>query len=309
MVAPPSSQGSFFMTQIIPLTAEFPIEADLPSLKGRLPDAAILLKVPTWHQRDTVSTLLFSHGFIPISADMVQAFLVEALYRVFDEATADEYAAFLDGFWQQSNIYNQDMQAWALQEQQRLADVALSGKEFERSPMPKPLFSPRDNARASRIGLLVLENDVEFRALQGRSLAETAETELLMMRLFIDSWVGLKTSFDAAHDEPKLSMKTIEALRNEIGEDAYAELKDAVAAMFNIDKVTEKNFDSPPAGGSSPTPSPAPNDGSAPNNGLSTESSTEPSPDGTSDTGTTPQSASPSSGGTPKRTRGRTAGR
>lgn len=290
----------------IPLTADFPVDANIPALAEDKPKARIQLKVPTWHQRDTMSTLLFTHGFVPLTNEFVRAQMIESLYRIYPEEEAEDHAVFLETYWNQTEEHAALSDIWRENEIQRIADEMMGAPHKEATPPPAPTWRPRDNARAVNLGNEAVMRDDRFREINSRHASIQADQDLLTTRLFIHGWSGLETKFQS-HDH-KVPESVIEQLRGEIGPLAWQQLKSEVNGLFSLDGRTEKNSESPLDSNSSQDGSRSQSGESVPSDGKWTGSNTEPTPPGTSTTATAPSSPSPSSDTAPKaKSRGRTA--
>lgn len=235
------------------------------------------LLVPTFAQRDTLSSLLFHHGCMPMTRDHGRSVLISELYNVFypeddpvwssqpipaniQRGDPDEIANFLEGYWQQAEIYEEICVQWGLQERERILDRLGGAEETPGVPMPAPPYPARDTARAKRISLEMLEWSVPYRECQAQFADYDSREDLMLFRLFCDGWDG-STAFTVPvvkDGTGKLTEDCVEQLREELAgllgtDNAYKEVVIEIRAMMSLDKEQEKNSESPPGSSSSPS--------------------------------------------------------
>lgn len=295
-----------------------------PELAETSPAVAFQIHIPSYELRDTLSSLLFAHGLVPVSPEHGRSVLISELYEVYalpepgsDNppegkllGDPDEMASFLEGYWQRAEIYGRMNEQWALQEKERLFDELQGADVADAEPLPVAPFTPRETARAQRIAVEMLDLSEPYRALQSRYGDEEARENLMMFRLFVAGWTGLETK--VARDETgKIQSETIELLREELGRlgahEAYRDIIREIRSLFIISGETEKNSVSPRGPGSSPSGSQASSvelDASA---GAWTESNTGPTRSSASPETTATSSSSRSGRATKKGKAGRTA--
>ena len=292
------------MTRPIPLTArsvrEFrpPVAEGATRMEGdsEVPlDIVFHLREPTYQQRDTIGSILFSHGLVPVTQEQSRAVLISELYDFYAakdpetsmvpagkmEGDPDEIASFLEGYWQQAELYQGIVQEWAIQEKERIFDELKGAPPRDPLPYPKPPFSTRDTARAQRIATEMLDYSESYRILQARFGEEQSLENLMLFRVFTAGWEGLQTML-CTDKMGKLTEATVEALRGELEAlglpSVYGEVVQELRNYFGVDKVTEKNFESPLGTGSSPSGSLAQSAELDSGAGSSTESNIEPTP-------------------------------
>lgn len=302
------------MSNIIPLSGLATVEFVPSPFRG---DSKIkptfLIRIPTFQMRDKMASLLFERGFIPATLSQGRGILIDALYDLYDEGTADEHASFLESYWTKSEIHDEMLLAWQMQEGQRLFDISVGVDPGKATGMPIPPapFTMREQARQARIVTEVLERHDRYRAYQARFMSTQAEEDEMLVRLFIGGWTGVGDVKPQWDDMQRLTDNCIEAARGWLeqadGSAAWAEVVNEVKAKFGAPAVLEKNSASPLDTNSNPTGSRISSGDLATSDGSSTVLSTD----------RTPGSASPETSGalpnlpskpTAKKTRrGRTA--
>lgn len=311
-------------------------------LKDRDPEVVFHIWIPTFAQRDSLSQLLFSFNVMPVTIDHGRSVMLSELYEVYDPnpATAekriieqedpddadktieieveklrgdpDEMAAFLEGYWQRADIYEQIIGQWAIQEKERLIDQFHGADKTDANAMPDPPYTPRETARAKRIAMEMLELSPAYCRLQSRYADYDAREDRMLFRLFVAGWTGFEARPVRLKAGP-LTEQCVEQLREEMStlhdddNQFYLEVVSEIRALMKIDQETEKNSASPRGQSSSLSGSDARSGESDGGDGSWTASNTEPVPSlesaPTSDTSLT--SASGKEGR--KRRRGQTA--
>jgi len=255
------------------------------TLENRDPKPVFQIRIPAFAERDQISTILFANGFVPVAVEHGRALLIEAIYetQVGDtpeerEAAAEETVLWLEGYWQRAEAYNRAIEQWNEQETVRLADIDLGAPFRPQAPKPERTFTPRESARATRLGVEMLDRWQPYRELQARHASQSIIQEVLTTRLFIAGWTGLETKFES--DGQKMTEACTEALRGEIGVLAWDALVREVHTMFFVNGTTRGNSESPLEQSSNQDGSPNASGASGQTNGSSTGSNTEPTPSG-----------------------------
>lgn len=275
------------MSNIIPLsglaTNEFVPSAFRTDAEGaKVPTFHI--RIPTFQMRDKMAALLFQRGFIPATLSQGRGILIDALYELYDEATADEYASFLEGYWTRSEVHDEIVMGWQLQEAQRLFDISVgvASSKAPRLPLPEAPFTMREQARQARIVTEVLERSDRYRAYQARFMSTEAEETEMLMRLFLAGWSNVGDVLAVFDDMQRLTNDSIEALRGWLQDNgdpgSWDEIVRAVKANFGAPAVLEKNSDSPLDTNSNLTGLQISSGDLATSDGSSTASSTAPIP-------------------------------
>lgn len=304
------------MSNIIPLsgleTDEFVPTAFRSDVEGaKVP--TFYIRIPTFQMRDKMAALLFQRGFIPATLSQGRGILVDALYELYDEATADEYAAFLEEYWTKAEVHDEVVMGWQMQEAQRLFDISVgvASKKAPSLPLPEAPFTMREQARQARIVTEVLERSDRYRAYQARFMSVEAEETEMLMRLFLARWTNVGTVTPVVDDMARLTNDCIEALRRWLhdngGPGAWDEIVAAVKSKFGAPAVLEKNSDSPLDTNSNQTGLQISSGDSATSDGSSTESSTAPTPGSASPETSGALPSLPSKPTARKRRTGRTA--
>jgi hypothetical protein len=328
------------MTDRIPLSSKSTIEfrqhslnprhfagssQEWKSLKDRIGDRDIVfrLHVPTYAQRDTLGSLLFRHGMIPLTVEHGRAVLISEIYEVYalpdedgtvpagkQKGDPDEIAGFLESYWQRAEIHNQAVEQWQMQEIERFKDELAGAPAREGDPAPIPPFTTRETARAQMLAMDMLEWSERYRECQSRYGEEEANEMLMLFRVFTAGWEGLNTLV-VVDTLGKLTEATVEALRKELEElgapQVYREVVAEIRRQCGVSKELEKNSESPLGVDSNPSglnERSVELDASA---GNSTTSSTTPAPRSASRRTSSTSSSSRSGAGTKKSKSSRTA--
>ncbi len=272
------------MQDMIPLTGMQTVEFTPKAFRAEVdPEVKFIIRVPTFQMRDKMAALLFQRGFIPATLSQSRGILIDALYDLFDEATADDYATFLESYWTRSEVHEELIQGWQIQEAQRIFDLAMGAKGVPTAtPIPPAPFTMREQARQARIVTEVLERSDRYRTYQARFMSAQEEEDEMLTRLFVAGWSGIDEAPAERDGQDRLTMDCMEAVRGwlrDAGADtAWDEVKAAVRANFGGSRGLEKNLDSPLGSNSSQTGSPDSSGDLAISDGSSTGSSTTPTP-------------------------------
>ncbi len=251
------------------------------------PEVRFWIRVPTFAIRDKMAALLFERGLVPATMSQSRGILVDALYDLHDEATADEYASFLEGFWTRQELHEEVVQGWQIQEAQRLFDISVKPELAESTPqmpIPPAPYSMREQARQARIVMDALDRSERYRTYQARFMVQQEEESEMVTRLFLQGWDGPGLApLEARRDAlDRLEQASIEAIRGKLEEigapEAWAEVVKAVRDQFGAPGGLEKNSGSPLDTNSSQTGSPTQSDASESSDGSSTGSPTGPTP-------------------------------
>lgn len=292
-----------------PLTGDGLLPFVPPSLRpadpADKPEVVIYLRTPTWQERDEITHTLYRLGVRNVSADAVRATMISELFRIRPE-TADDDAAFLDGYWQQQQVHDAAVKEWRDREMQRLLDVdadpsvaELVQKAREEDPIPEPPVSLRDQARAQLLTQEIIDESEKVRTRMIEQTLYSARFTDLVARRQIMRWEGLDA--DHARDaNDLLSIEATEAFRTSLyshSRTAWREICTEAELLFTLPTVEVGNSDSPPENTSTGDGSPPATDGPASSDGASTKPAT-----GTSST------TSPAPGAGSKTSTGRSSG-
>jgi hypothetical protein len=278
-----------------------PLNGGKPAYVIPHPSIEFYLRVPNWEDRDLVSLRMFRMGVREITGDNIQNLIVSELFEVMPEDEADEKARFLEGFWQRAREHTLEMQAWGEQEQIRQGDEIEAGRKFEGTLPPPERTTARERARVNLIVGDVTDGSERLRAKLADQQLYTKRFGLVVSRLQLAGWKGLKTeaAFDPrpVMDAPSLTKETVEKLRGELMEldatgAAWDELTAACERQFDMPRSAEKNLSSPVGKSSPPAGSTTKNIESGNNAGNST-SSEETAPSPVSSSEPTPSDTSP----------------
>lgn len=318
------------MTQVIPLSTVGLHSYVSPVLAtGKDDEPTFQIHIPSYAQRDKMASLLFAHGLIPITPEHGRAVLISEIYEVYampapgedvpppgkQLGDPDEIASFLEGYWQRTEIYQEMVGQWAIQEKERLLDIGHGADEADLVKLPQPQgpYTIRETSRAQQISLEMLQHSTKFRELQSRYGDQEANEALMLFRVFVAGWSGFETE-PVIHASGKLTAECVEQLRAELAERlkapvVYEDVVREIRSLMGVDKVTEKNSESPLGIGSSPSGSQASSVESDASGGAWTGSNTEPAPPSASRRTSATSSSSRSARGTKKPKSGQTEGR
>lgn len=299
------------MKSTIPLTARAPRAFTPPTLeakhqaaleeytgpkKGAPAKPVFFIAVPTLLERETIGQLMFELGAMPVTRDTIRNATLEALIARDDDGEED--AAWLEGHWQQTEIYEDQLEIWQQQENQRLIDEWHDpSKKREAFPMPEALTSLKDRIRAKNLVDEVVARDARVRRLLAAQTRYGKQYEIMGMRVHLRGWEGLETTRSAVGGDGLPDLVTeecAEALREEIGTDAWRELWQSIDSMYGLSKEEVGNSGSPlengSTGGGSKSAGPETDTGISSGTPTETKSSSPPSPGSASDQ-TTEQSS------------------
>lgn len=279
------------MTHLIPLSGTEIVEfvpqffAQDDSIEAK---PTFFIRVPTFAMRDKMAALLFQRGMIPATMSQSRGILIDALYDLYDEATADDHAAFLESYWTRSEVHEELIGAWQIREAQRLFDVAM-GADKQRpelkdaEPIPPAPFTMREQARQASIVTYVLDNHERYRAYQARFMVQKEEEEEMLLRLFVDHWTNCGDVQCRRDEMDRIDLGCIEEVRGWLdkagAKSAWDEVKAAVTAQFGAPGGLEKNYGSPLDTNSSQTGSQTSSGDLATSDGNSTTSPITPTHD------------------------------
>ena len=261
------------MQMTIPLTARSPRAFTPPTLarkhdeeceawaksksksRGPKPEKPVfMLAVPTLSEKETIGQLMFELGVYPTSRDSVRNATLEALLEHGGEKAEDD-AAWLEGHWQKTEIYEQQLELWQEQENQRLLDQWQNPKTArEAFPMPEPMTDVRDRIKAHKMVDGIIARDATVRRMLAAQTRYGRVYEIMSVRVHLRGWQGLETQREAVselHLPDIVTEESIDALREEIGRDAWRELWAEIDSMYALTKAEVGNSDSP--GESEPT--------------------------------------------------------
>lgn len=255
------------MQMTIPLTARTPRAFTPPTLarkhdeaqqawakseaksRGPKPEQPVfMIAVPTLSERETIGQIMYELGVYPTSRETVRNATLEAILEHNGE-TAEEDAAWLEGHWQQNELYEDQLELWQQQENQRLIDEWQNPKsKREAFPMPEPMNSVRDRIKAKNMVDAVVARDRTVRRLLAAQTRYGRIYEIMSMRVHLRGWQGVKTQREAVSDQylPEIvTEESIEKLREEIGLVAWREIWASIDGMYALGAEEVGNSDSP----------------------------------------------------------------
>jgi hypothetical protein len=245
---------------MIPLSGTDILEFTPTELReGFDPVPTFRIRIPTFAMRDKMAAILFQRGFTPATISQSRGILINALYELYDEPTADDHATFLESYWTRNEVHEELMTGWQIREAQRLFDIAhgVPREKLPQEPMPPAPYTMREQARQASIITTVLDKSEEYKTYQSRFMVQEEEENEMILRLFIAGWSGLidrsgetETEVKPVRDEmDRLTLDSIERARQWLADrgaqNAWAEVLRQVRSQFGAPAVLEKNFDSP----------------------------------------------------------------
>lgn len=263
--------------------------------KGKKPPKPVFyIAVPTLTERETIGSLMFELGLVQVSRDTVRnATLEECLALLGDEG--EETALFLESHWQQTAFYEDQLELWAEQEQQRMLDEWENpATKREALPQPPQLTTLNDRLRAKRVVDEIVSQSQRLRRLLAQQTRYAKESEIMMVRVHLRGWEGLATQREAHAGGGQVELITEDcatALREEIGPDAWRELWLEIDGQYKLTGQEVGNSGSRPANGSQSigsTPAPEEESGASLGTETASKSSSTPAPEAESGTTTGP---------------------
>lgn len=236
---------------LIPLSGTHIAEFVPSAFNDRVIDQpTFFVRTPTFAMRDKMAAVLFQRGLIPTTTAQSRGILIDALYDIHEETVADDYAAFLESFWTREEVHQELVNAWQIQEANRLVDVAQGVKSpMPQVPIPPAPYTMREQARQARIVTEALDRHEFYRSYQARILVQQEEEDAMTMRLFLDGWKNCGEAKASRDEMDRLTEDSVEQVRqwlvDEGAPEAWNEVKNRVRQQFGQAGITEKNSDSP----------------------------------------------------------------
>lgn len=255
------------MNQHIPTTAA-PLPFT-PKCLGAPCAVVIQVKPMTQAEFDRLGFELFRHNIAPVSTDTFRATMIDELFTLYDEATAERHASLLDQFWQVEDAYSLAFDEWRIAERDRVWDQARGAPPRDPAPMPAKMMQPRERARANLLAEEVRKQSRRMRDLTIETQTYEPRQRDGLARLVIEGWSGVKVPFvktDGIVDE-----SLFESLKAELGKEAIAELHVFIMSLGAVDEVERGNSDLLPGNEPDPTGSPIPSSGLVSSAGNSTD--------------------------------------
>jgi len=289
----------------IPVTAAVPTDFTPPSIKDTEHDMRFVVSIPTPSERERLGARLYAYGVVQVSQELMRATTIDELYNLFPEEEAEDKANFLDTYWQRQIIDEENMTLWTDKERQRILDEMEGAPARAAYEMPIKLNRIRDDAKATMLVDEAFNRSERLRTLGARQINYAREAGRMQMRMHI------KGCFPNAKGAPVpaidiegdlLTVASLDAIRDAIGEAAWKELIDHIQSLYDLDREEVGNSDSLPGKPPEATGSPEPSGDSASSDGPSTTSNIGATPSGESATTIAPSSPSTSSAAaTPKK--------
>lgn len=250
-----------------------------PSLDEGKSPPSFTLREPTEGEMDRLATELFMRNCVPVEQNTLRATMIDEIYKLYDEAKADEAAGALEHVWNSETEHNQRVALWMEQERERLRDIKAGAPVYPTAEYPKPSVPIRIQSQAQLVRDDINGKSERLRQLTVQSINYEAEQKSWTMRLYILGWsggIGVPCKKDESGEA--LTEECLDALCAKIGAAATREIYYYINSMFNLTSEEVGNSGSPANSGTDQTPSPAPSDASESSDGGSTTSSTGPTP-------------------------------
>lgn len=220
--------------------------------KPQLPE--FYIAQPTLAERDNLNSLLFELGMVQVTRETIRNKMLDVAFDIYGEEKGEELGAFLEGFWQRADAYEQEYADWQEQEKQRKLDEAEDPKK-KRDPYPEPeqTTTLRERIRAKNEVDALIDRSPDVRRLVAKQTAFGRENANMMARLHLRGWRGLKTQREAQGGPPAelVTEECAAALRAEIGTQAWGQLVAYIEAAYVLSQEEMGNLDSRPENGSS----------------------------------------------------------
>src|SRR5882672_1367674 len=236
----------------IPLTARLPLEFRPLSLKDdpRLRAIAILVRVPTYFEKDGFSVALMRAGVVSYSPSQIRESLLAGISPVFGEDRFEELHAEFEELWQAADAMGR-AQRRRLREEIEMRERELAKPEDKRlteDALQKELGELKPDVVISeqrRVTIVAKQNEVSLRYQPlANILADMSEQKSLRdwhcIEKLVVGWTGLE--HEPEPRDGSLKRHESEYLRGEIGEIAFEEIADFIFALHGIDKDLEKNL-------------------------------------------------------------------
>lgn len=249
-----------------------------PSLENREPPVSIILREPTEGEVDRLGVELYRRNIRPVDVNSVRATMIDELYRIYDEAKADEAAGLIEQVWAAEGEHQARVEMWIEQERERLRDIKGGAPEYPSAEYPRPNVSIRVQSRAQLIRDELVEKSDRIRDITIRGQQYDIEQKRMQTRLYILGWTGLSTPVEKDETGEAITESCLDQMAAEIGPQATRELVKHMDGLFDLTMEEVGNSDLPAESGQNPNSSPTPSDESASSNGNSTKSDIEPTP-------------------------------
>ena len=248
------------------------------NLPGLTPDQKIFMRPITQSDHELIGLELFRHNIVPISQDAKRAKMVHELYAIFGEEVGDEKADILEEFWQAADLFDRAVDAWQLQEDQRLLDIQAGAPIRPQAPRPEHTMKMRRRAIAAEIVDDLYRQSEPLRDLHIESMSYEIRQREGMARILIAGWEGFEAQFAQDKNNVIVTPEAWRALKSELGPKLTERLVYAVVAGERVDETEVGNSGSQPDTEFDQTSSLEQSAVSDASGGTSTVSSTTPAP-------------------------------
>lgn len=268
----------------IPVTARLPIPF-YPPAANTTPGkpVKIMLRIPTYLERDSYTAGLIRAGIIYYSKDQIRELAQAGAALLYGDDKFDEVNASLEMLWQVVDSEHRVIMARA----DRLRAIAEQqvGLPDNKRMTPEEIAAELEAIMpevtmpdAQRVKAVATQQEImsRFEPLQ-KATSDLAEMDSKRawhnVQFYVVDWEGLEHNPDPVIEAIGLRPHEVDYLRKEIGRDAFEQISDFITSMMGIDGDEEKNLDSLLANMSDPTGS-LPQSDQASSDGSSTDEST-----------------------------------
>ncbi len=247
----------------------------LPLVVPAAPGATFFVPPMTQADYEAIGFELFRHNILPISQETFRAHFIEEIFRIHGDEQGEELANLMDEHWQAQDLYNNQVEEWKLQEEQRLLDWELGVKKPQ-AMRPQHTQSVREKSKAAAFADDCRRASPKLRDLSVEMQQFNVVQREGMTRIVLCGWDGLTTPYRKTGSI--VPEETWYALKAEIGKDAVEQLLSKSMSMGSVDKTEKGNSASPPESESAQTGSPEQSEEPASSDGSSMASPTGPAP-------------------------------
>lgn len=263
----------------IPLTSTRTIPFFPPSLKKDHPKVEFTLRVPNFQDRDELGIRLYQMGLKNVTTETVRSLMISEMFTFWDIERAEKEAAWLEGHWQNSEMDQEDMSAWARQEQQRLLDIAelpANADIPEMKEQPPMRCSVRDRAKSNLLVQEIVDASQPLRDKIADQQAYGVRYQMAMARMHILAVRGMQPPLKLAIEDNLVSTASMEEIRDRLarlgGAQPWKDLLNHVESLYALPEIERGNSVSPLGNSSEGNGSPAPSGELEPSAGPSTTS-------------------------------------
>lgn len=275
----------------VPVTARKPVDFYPPSAQSEGKPVKIIVRVPTFFERDTYNAALVRAGIIYYSKEQIRELALAGASHLFGIDEFERNMSLLEQLWAavDAQVVMRQRQSDALK---AIYERNEALPEAERMPPSKiieemeAIKSEVEISDSVRVTAVALQQDIMARY----TPIQKATADLVAMdskrawyniRHYVTGWEGIEHKPDPV-GESGLATHEVEYLRSQVGEDGFEQISDFITSMQYLDKDEEKNLALLLENMSDPTGSVPQSDQASSNGNGKTDTSGTPTPDGSS---------------------------